>query len=398
MLETEIHLNQVGNRVMSMELERKPLPVDSFPPNLQMHIKEDAPAKMKTMAAQGMVPAPPAQQVQVLYQLHFDDQFRDAVADSLAGMPPNVLLPIIQDDQPESMLDWMGEVLEEPSLVEAIVLNKNTADATIYELAGKADGELCELISNNQVRVLRSPAIIEALYKNTDARMATVDKLIDLAQRNEVDLSPFPELTNALKGAAEDDEEGIDDSEFSELLNQESEKVQEENKILEKLNDENLTRSERDKLEKEVIKDEEEDSKRAGNIRQKIAAMNIAQKIRLATVGSREAIKILVRDPNKLIHMAAIQSPRIKLGDVKRLSSNKSLPDGVINYMAKKREWTSDYEVLVNLTMNPKTPLSEVTGFLKHLRKRDLRKLSRNRNVSHQVSRMAKRMMKRRRR
>ena len=383
---------------MSMELERKPLPVDSFPPNLQMHVKDDAPKKMKMMAAQGMVPAPPAQQVQVLYQLHFDDQFSSAVADSLAGMPPNVLKPIIEDDQPESILDWMGEVLDEPSLVEAIVLNKNTSDATIYTLAATANGQLCELISNNQVRVLRSPAIIEALYKNRDARMATVDKLIDLAERNDVDLSPFPELMTAAEAAQADEEAGIDDSEFSELLNEESDKVKEENKILEKLEDDSLTRSERDKLEKQVVKESEEDSGRSGNIRQKIAKMNIAQKIRLATVGSREALKILVRDPNKLIHMAAIQSPRIKLGDVKRLSSNKSLPDGVINYMAKKRDWTSDYEVLVNLTMNPKTPLSEVTGFLKHLRKRDLRKLSRNRNVSHQVSRMAKRMMKRRRR
>ncbi len=384
---------------MSMEFEREPLAIDSFPPNLQTHVKEDAPAKMKMMAAQGMVPAPPAQQVLVLYQLHFDEQFADAAVDSLAGMPPNVLQPLVAGDQQPSVLDWMAEVLEDADLLEALVLNQNTDDATIYQLAGSSGGEVGEIIANNQVRILRSPAIIEALYKNVDVRMGTVDRLIELAQRNDVDLSPFPELTAALKGAAAGgDDAGLSEQEFSKLLDDQSEKLKEENEALKQLEDDSLTRSERDKLEKELANDDDDaDDGRDRPMRQVIADMNIAQKIRLATVGSREAIKILVRDPNKLIHMAAIKSPRIKLGDVKRLSSNKSLPDGVINYMAKNREWTSDYEVLVNLTMNPKTPLSEVTGFLKHLRKRELQRLSRNRNVSHQVSRMAKRLMKRRR-
>ncbi len=380
-----------------MEFERQPLDVEGFPPNLQNHIKEGAPPKMKMMAAQGMVPAPPAQQVLVLYQLHFDEAVAVAAAGTLKGMPANLLEPIVGGDQPPAVLDWMAEVIDDASLLQRLVLNQATDDATVHRLAGEAEGELCTIIGNNQVRILRSPAILQALYKNSDAPMAVLDKALELVIRNEVDLSPFPELRQAARGAQADDEEGMDAEAFEDVLHGEAKKAGEENKKLDKLEDDGLTRSEREKLEKELAQDDEEESSgRSGNIRQKIMGMNIAQKIRLATVGSREAIKILIRDPNKLVHMAAIQSPRLKLGDIKRLSSNKSLPDGVINYMAKNREWTSDYEVLVNLSMNPKTPLSEVTGFLKHLRVNDLRQLSRNRNVSHQVSRMAKRMMKRR--
>ncbi len=385
---------------MSMEFEREPLAIDAFAPNLQNHIKDGAPPKMKMMAAQGMVPAPPEQQVQVLYQLHFDEAVGQAAADSLKGMPGNLLEPIVAGKQPAAVLDWMADVIEERELLQKLVLNQETDDATVYRLAGQADAELCDIIGNNQVRILRSPAILHALYTNSNAKMATLDRALELAIRNEIDLSPFPELRNAARGAQADDEEGMDEASFEAMLEQESQKAGTEKKKLDKLEDDGLTRSERERLEKELVEEDEEEegegASRGGNVRQKIMAMNIAQKIRLATVGSREAIKILIRDPNKLIHMAAIQSPRLKLGDIKRLSSNKSLPDGVINYMAKNREWTSDYEVLVNLSMNPKTPLSEVTGFLKHLRVNDLRQLSRNRNVSHQVSRMAKRMMKRR--
>ena len=387
-----------------MELERQPLPIDSFPPNLQNHITDEAPQKMKMMAAQGMVPAPPVQQVQVLYQLHFDDGLNDAVVDTLTGMPTNVLLQVVGDEQPAGLLDWLAGICDDPQILEAIVLNDSTADATLCKLAETTEGSIGEIIANNQVRVLRSPDIIQALYRNADVGMATVDKLIELALRNDVDLSPFPDLSQAVKGAQADDDEGLDESEYQALLDQESQKASGEEEKLDKLENENLTRSEREKLQEEVAstleddseaEDEEEESRGRENVREKIRNMNVGQKIRLATVGSREAIKILVKDPNKLVHMAAIDSPRIKLGDVKRLSSKKSLPDGVIEYIAKNRNWTSDYEVMVNLVHNPKTPLSEVSSFLKRLRHNDLKKVQRDRNISHQVQRMAKRMIKR---
>lgn len=379
---------------MFMELERQPLPIDSFPPNLQQHVGDDAPEKMKMMAAQGMVPAPPEQQIQLLYQLHFDDGLGETVEDSLKGMPANVLSGAVGADQPAGLLDWIADIHDDPEVLEPLILNDATADATICRLAETAEGHLCEIISNNQVRVLRSPAIIAALYRNPEVGMATIDKLIDLARGNDVDLSEFAELHQATKAAEADEDDGIDDAEFEALLEQEASKRVEEREKLDKLEDDSLTRSEREKLEKELAEDPEEDDR---PIRQKLRDMNVGQKIRLATCGSREAIKLLVKDNNKLVHEAAIASPRIKLGDVKRLSSKKSLPDGVIEYIAKNREWTSDYEVAVNLVNNPKTPLSEASSLMKHLRSNDLRKLTRNREVPHQVQRMAKRMMKRRR-
>lgn len=391
---------------MSMEFERQLLPVDSFPPNLQMHVKADAPPKMKMMAARGMVPAPPAQLVQVLFQLHFDASVSEAVTSALADMPENVLVSALNKGQPPGVLDWVAEVREDGAVQEAIVLSKEAHDATICRLAETAEADVCEIIANNQVRVLRSPAIIEALYKNTKARMSTVDKLIDLAQRNEVDFSGLPGLNQALRGGGlKDDGTGLDDEAFSKLLGKEGEKAGNEEARLKKLEDSNLTRSERAALEAEMAAEgdfgedddeEAQEKKRGSNLYKEIAEMNIAQKVRLATVGSREAIKILIRDSNKLIHMAAVQSPRMQVGDIRRMSANKSLPEGVVKYIASNRDWTRHYDIMVNLTMNPKTPLSDVMSFMNHLRIRELRQLSRNRNVSQQVARMAKQLMKKR--
>lgn len=386
-----------------MELTRTPLEISSFPPNLQMHLKEEAPPQMKMMAARGMVPAPPAQMVQVLYQLHFDDAMSAMAVEAAQKMPENLLLSALGQDQPPAVLDWFAEVRTEPKVLETIILNKNADDATVWGLAKVASAQVCDMIANNQVRVLRSPAIIEVLYTNTNARMSTVDKLIDLAEQNGIDFTGLPGLQEALRGGLKKDgKPGLDDNLFGAILGEETRKVRNEDKEFARLDDKNLTRSEREALEKDLVGDlgdeeaDEEMPQRAGNLYQQIAEMNIAQKVRLATVGSREAIMILIRDSNKLIHMAAVKSPRMRIGDVRRLSANKSLPEGVIKAMSSNRDWTRHYDVMVNLTQNPKTPLSDVLGFLNHLRPKELRDLTRNRNVSQQVSRMAKQLLQKR--
>lgn len=391
------------------EFDRQPLDLSAIPQKLQKHVQPDAPTKLKMMAARGMLPAPPEQMVKVLYQLHFDSDAKIAKAatDALADMPPNVLGPAIQNADQQGLLDWVGEVhAKNDDIGLVLVRNRATPDATVIRLAEHADRELADVIATNQVRVLRAPKIIEGLYKNTSVSSATIDGLIELAQRNNVELKGLPGLADALKSGQNifGDQQGVDDTSFSSLLQEESHRAEaedEKQRILEEQAEE-LTRSERERLKDELHGDDEdegeddEDSRRRGNLNAEINDMSIAQKIRLATVGSREAIKILVRDQNKLVHMAAIKSPRIKPADVAKFASNKSLPDNVIEYIAGNRDWTQKYDVVKNLVNNPKTPLKDTLKFLKHLRMNDLRDVSRSRNVPHQVSRAAKGLVNKR--
>jgi hypothetical protein len=397
------------------EFEREPLDLSAIPQKLQKHVQPDAPSKLKMMAARGMLPAPPEQMVKVLYQLHFDSDQKVAGAakDSLADMPPNVLGPAIQNADHAGLLDWVGTVRADSSEIGTIVVrNQATDDQTVARLAEKADSQLADVIATNQVRILRTPKIIEGLYKNTAVSSATIDSLIELAQRNNVELKGLPGLSDALKtGQDLFGDKGADDESFSALLQQESERVEKEEEKRRMLEEagEKLTRSQREKLRQELDlgPDEEEEegdefdelddgSGARGNLYAQLNDMSIAQKIRLATVGSREAIKILVRDQNKLVHMAAIKSPRIKPADIAKFAGNKSLPDNVIEYIANNRDWTRKYDVVKNLVNNPKTPLKDTMKFLKHLRQNDLRDVMRSRNVPHQVSRAAKSLMRKR--
>lgn len=385
---------------MSTEVfERKPLELNVFPANLQKHLDPASPVPLKMMAARGMVPAPPDQMLRMLYQLHFDEAVHKDVVKALQEMPENVLTPAVQLDHPPEVLDWVAE-LRDGAVLNAIALNKNTQDATIVRIAADADANLCDIIANNQVRVLRQPEIIEKLYGNPNARMATVDRLIELARQNGVELKSLAGLDDALNSGEDLNQGGCDEDVFAQLLQAEVAKARAEDARLSILDNDNLTRAEKERLRAELEGPEEEEDegaeaeevkkKGAGNLHSQISEMSIAQKIRLATVGSKEAIGILVRDTNKLIHMAAIRSPRLRIPDVRRMAANKSMPDGVIKYIASHRDWTKHYEIMVSLTMNPKTPLSDTMRFLNHLRSKELRDLSRNRNVPQQVSRMAK--------
>jgi len=394
---------------MSTQFEREPLEVSEFPSNLQKHVEADAPHEMKMMAAQGMVPAPPDQTVRLLYQLHFEEtaEIGEAIEAAVAEVPEGPLVGALEDEDHPGVLDWIAEQRgDSEAVVEQLLRNDAASDGTVARLAAEADSETCELIATNEVRVLRSPEIIEKLYQNPSTRKATLHQLIELAQRNDVELDNLPGVQRAIRSKqdiftrdqrAEDD--GVDEDEFNELLEEEAEHAEREAEKIEKLQDEDLTRSEREQLRDEIqeeLEEDEQEEERRRMTAKDLQTMTVAEKIRLATVGSRSVIKKLVEDPNRLVHMAAIESPQIKTPDAMRFASQKSIPEDVISYIANNREWTQNYNVVKALLNNPKTPVSDSLDLINRLRNNDLKKLQTNRDVPHQVTRAAERLYQKR--
>jgi hypothetical protein len=393
---------------LTVEFRREPIEAGKLPPNLERATGPDAPGPMKMMAARGMLPAGPEESLLLLYSLRDDDDQRvvSEVVKSVADLPQDILLSAVGGLTHEGVLDWlMDQRRADDRVVESILLNQRCHDSTVLRIAKTTNANISDLIATNQVRVLRCPEIIEGLYVNPNTRMATVDRLVDLARRNEIELKGLPALKEAMQSERpvfapqpttegrqsetsqeEPDEEwtGPADQDldmFASLLQSEAVKA---------------VKEEAGEKVEEAVEEDSDDSEEVRNLALKIAQMGTSQKIRLAIVGSRSAIAIMVRDSNKLVHMAAVRSPRVRYADARKWSKNKSLPDGVISYIAGNRDWTRHYEVQCNLVANPKTPLSDAMSFVKRLRTNDLKQLSKNRNVPHQVARMAKSLYERR--
>lgn len=121
----------------------------------------------------------------------------------------------------------------------------------------------------------------------------------------------------------------------------------------------------------------------------KIMNMGVSEKIKLATLGNREARNLLIRDPNRMIIQAVLDSPRLTDDDVAGFAANRNLSQEVTRIIANKKEFLKNYSVQVALVQNPKTPLPSALKLLNHLRENDLRKISKSKNIPSVLARAA---------
>jgi len=105
------------------------------------------------------------------------------------------------------------------------------------------------------------------------------------------------------------------------------------------------------------------------------------QKMSRATKGTREERAILIRDPNKLIAVAVLSSPKLTDSEVEAIAKMSSVSDEILRIIARNRNWVKNYVVVSALARNPKTPLPISMNLLSRLNEKDLRMLSQDRNV-----------------
>ncbi len=260
---------------------------------------------------------------------------------------------------------------ERPAVIEAIVLAPAVADATVAALA--ALRRLARGGPDRRERAARAaaPEIIAAMSMNRRARMSTIDRVVELAVRNDVrvpGLAAWDEVARALTGGAsagaQDDAliEGVlaaasDDSALT-------------------AGDAELPPPEAEAAPGAPGRDvrEERDEKDWDR-------MSVPAKIRAATLGNASTRAKAIRSPNRLVAMAAIKAPGLKDMEAVHYAGNQNLPEDVIRFIASKREWTKLYGVKVALCRNPKTPLVEATRLIASLREKDIQVLAKSKGV-----------------
>ncbi len=76
---------------------------------------------------------------------------------------------------------------------------------------------------------------------------------------------------------------------------------------------------------------------------QRIAAMNVAQRVGLAMKGSREERAILIRDPNKIVSVAVLSSPKMTESEIESIAKMASMSEEILRIIANSRAWTKRY-------------------------------------------------------
>jgi hypothetical protein len=125
----------------------------------------------------------------------------------------------------------------------------------------------------------------------------------------------------------------------------------------------------------------EPDVVRRQTLIQQVAKMTVSQRVQFAIKGGSEARRTLIRDSNKVVQRAVLQSPRLTDQEVEAFASMSSLTDEILRMIAGNRAFRKNYTVVRNLINNPKTPLDVTLHMLPMLNAVDLKRLTTNKNV-----------------
>jgi hypothetical protein len=131
----------------------------------------------------------------------------------------------------------------------------------------------------------------------------------------------------------------------------------------------------------EAAAEAEPDALRRQTLLQRLAKMTVAQRVQFAIKGGSDARRTLIRDANKVVQRAVLQSPRLTEQEVEAFASMSSLTDEILRLIANNRNFRKNYSVVRNLMNNPKTPLDVSLHMLPMLNAADLKKLTTNKNV-----------------
>ena len=141
---------------------------------------------------------------------------------------------------------------------------------------------------------------------------------------------------------------------------------------------------------------EEPEERRAAppqNVYAQILRMTMAEKIKVALRGNRDARMILIRNTNKLLRRFVLLNPRIGEDEVIAVTRNKSADDELLRMITERREWMRNYQVRLGLATNPKSRLPVALRQVGTLDERDLRLIAKSKNVPAAIAAQARRLL-----
>jgi hypothetical protein len=318
------------------------------------------------MAAKGILVCGPRDFLGALFVLTFDpDPKVAATALASATNISDKMIAGLRDEelQPEALAFYARVAATNEKVVELVALNPATPDESLAQIAATASASIVEIISQNQLRILRDERIIRGIVANANTRASTRDPLLDFCVRAGLHLPDLPEYVEARRRVLGEDpvvakeiieaEQHTADAvvqEFGHAVTGETAQIEEEEKRV--------------------------------TFTQRVMKMSVANKIKLATLGNKEARTLLLRDSNKLVCLAAVQSPRITDGEILALSNSRTLHNEVMAYIVRNRDFLKSYQVKVNLVNNPKTPVPTSMKLLMYLHASELKKVLQNKNIA----------------
>jgi len=355
-------------------MERQPQKIRfELSPQAEKYARRDAPREVRLMAARGALPLQALELATVLFALMHDDdaEVKSTARDSLEGLPDAVIDVVLTAPARPAPLDHLARAFaaSEPRL-ERIGLNPATADRTIAFLAAQPFRSVVDIVANNQQRLMRSPAIVDALGANPLTGRSVIERILTFLgvpapSDDEGDAPPPTPVEEVSEEEARAALEVVLGTSFAALVEERTEPVA------------------------------EQELEQGGSLYSLIQNLSVFQKIKLGRAGNKEARSLLVRDRNKIVAISAVTSPKITEQELLTIAQSRNVSDEVIRVVSRNKEATRNYQIKLALATNPKTQQAIAMKFVNYLQDKDLSKLVKSKDVPTVIATHARRILMR---
>lgn len=353
------------------------LKIDELPEAVRRHLKEGR--EKAIFISKGLVSLPSEEFVPLLiYFIHEDDdEIRENATKTISKIPLEVWADSLAKIDSEKILREIYLHIKSNFVKKNLIKNSHTPSDVLKEIARESEPEILKELSFNASMLQKYPDVAMELVKNQNLDLPTREYIKELIGISIEEKEVEPQV-----------EKYAPTEEEKEILK----KVNLPNDVLELLQGESL---EDIPIPKEFLMEEEESSEEKREKMAKIlATLTASQKVKLAIVGNSEVRKMLLRDPNKLVAITALRSPKTREGDVKEIARSRSVYEDLLAEIGNNRVWLKNYKIRAALVQNPKTPLYISSKLLHTLTERDIKAIAKDKNVPSSLASMAKGMLK----
>lgn len=338
-----------------------------------------APPQARAAAARGALPISRSDLVRLFVFLlkDEDEAIRKDASASLAALDDDALSDIFGSEQctPEVFNHFSRSAVAggDGKLAGRVAYHPSAPAEALETLAGSADAEILGLLLTNQDRLLSMPKLMDLLLANQALRPEQRSWIEETRTRAGRQEEAHQEAEVEVEDKEAEEEPELTVEEVARILNVDIGEL--------------MTASEiagGDEFEQVDVSEE------IRGTYQKIMTLNTAQKAIMAMKGGREERMILIRDTNRVVALAVIKNPRMPDGEVESIAGMRNVHEEVLRMIGANREWTKNYAVSLALVRNPRTPPGISTNFIIRLNTRDLKFLSKDKNVPEIIRRMAK--------
>jgi hypothetical protein len=324
------------------------------PGSLLDQVRSGANRQLQILAASGLLPLPPEEMIPLQVELAraIDPEIAHRATEALKAVDPRIAAPFLEHQAGSEVLAFFAAQAVHPRLIETILRRRDVPRQLLVAMAGRLPADLQEILILRQDAILDEPAILDALERNpqisgyTQRRITEYrEHLLPQARR------PVSDPTEATA------EEEISDEELAQIIAKVRVEVPPEGEV------------------------EVETKLSEGQIRM----LPVPARLKLARGASRQLRTFLMRDSNVQVALAALLGNPLSEQEVEQAAASRSVPDEVLAAIAKKREWVARYNVAKLLVGNPRTPLPISMRLINRMAVRDLRMLTRDKNVAEAV-------------